>query len=427
MTFTVRAAREGGWFAFVADGRMLVAAAADDAFVTAAWSAVQGPDGFRAALDVLTGRGLTATPAFVLADWGAEPRVIVRGEVSVTVTDADGNRELSAAGVATWIEQAVPGATALNVTVPGAVDASAPALPLVSGVAFVASVVCGSAPATMVPPDAVAKPVESAAATPPPAAVRTAVPAREPAAAPAPATAVATPEPAASVPEPTSPPTRSSTQAAPRASAPIESTLAALPEQDAATAAEPASDNGYDYLFGETMYRSVSDAAVHAVEVEAEADAESTPEPNSGDHDGHTVLTSDLAKLRGRRKPRGRASAKPAAAADLVVVVSTTGAREPLTQPILVGRSPTVSQVPGGSLPRILAVDNNDHDVSRNHAQLALEGGTPVVTDLHSRNGTTIVMPGKKPQKLRAGEPTTVLVGTVVDFGGGLTLTIEEA
>jgi hypothetical protein len=49
-----------------------------------------------------------------------------------------------------------------------------------------------------------------------------------------------------------------------------------------------------------------------------------------------------------------------------------------------------------------------------------------VVTDLHSKNGTSVLLPGKSAQKLRPGEPTSVIVGTVVDLGGGLTLTVDE-
>jgi len=59
--------------------------------------------------------------------------------------------------------------------------------------------------------------------------------------------------------------------------------------------------------------------------------------------------------------------------------------------------------------------------------QFAVEGGTVVVTDLHSRNGTTIALPGKPPQLLRQGESTSVLVDTVVDLGGGVTITVGHA
>lgn len=398
MTFTVGAAREGGWLAFADGGRLLAVASDDQAFVDAAWAALREGTGLGAVLDVLTGRGLTATPSFVLADWGGDPRVIVRGDAAVTVGDDAGERVLSAAGAATWVEQHVPGATGLRVTIPGAVEADAPALPLESGVALAAVVACGPAAAVRSEPDSAAA---ATRAPTPAAAVPGATVRPEP-------DAVAAAEPAAVA----------------DAGRAVERTLAALPEQDAPEQLQDA-EHGYDYLFGATVMRSVSDAAVHTPDPD-EPDAE--PAAVAGDHDGSTVLTTDIAKLRGRRKPGGRAAASTTEAAQrLAVVVSSTGAREPLDQPLLVGRSPSVSQVPGGKLPRLLIVDNDDHDISRNHAQVALEGGTPVVTDLHSRNGTTIVLPGKAPQKLRAGEPTTVLVGTVIDLGGGLTLTIEEA
>jgi pSer/pThr/pTyr-binding forkhead associated (FHA) protein len=109
-----------------------------------------------------------------------------------------------------------------------------------------------------------------------------------------------------------------------------------------------------------------------------------------------------------------------------VLVVSTTGARESLSQPILVGRSPSVSKVSAGQIPKLITITGNDQDISRNHVQFAVEGGTVVVTDLHSKNGTSIVLPGKDPQKLRAGEPTAVIVGTVIDLGSGITLTVDD-
>ena len=55
-----------------------------------------------------------------------------------------------------------------------------------------------------------------------------------------------------------------------------------------------------------------------------------------------------------------------------------------------------------------------------------MEGDSIVVTDLHSRNGTHVILPGKSPQKLRQGEPTAVIVGTVIDLGGGVVFTVSE-
>ena len=65
-------------------------------------------------------------------------------------------------------------------------------------------------------------------------------------------------------------------------------------------------------------------------------------------------------------------------------------------------------------------------DISRNHVRISLEGGVIVVTDLHSRNGTDVTLPERPKQRLRGGEPTAVLPGTVVDLGDGITLTIRK-
>ena len=100
------------------------------------------------------------------------------------------------------------------------------------------------------------------------------------------------------------------------------------------------------------------------------------------------------------------------------------GALEPIGHELVLGRAPSVSKVSGGRLPRLVTIGYGDPDISRSHVRLALEGGTVVITDLHSRNGTLVVAPGKPPVKLRAGEPTPVLIGTVVDLGGGCTLQV---
>ena len=379
MSHEVLPAAAGGWLGFVSGPRALVVASASEDFIASAWAAIARDDAFQALLDLLTSHGLAATPAFVLVDWdpGADARVIVRGAAAVTVTDAAGATPLSGAGISTWVERTLPGVTALELTVPGATAAGSGYLPLAAGVALLAGLRMG--------------------------AVAPALP---------PATAAAKPAPVAEKLEKPKPPVD------------VDATMVVQPERDEAkTEIIPKVEGDYDYLFGDTMYRSVSDAAVHEPGEEVST---TTEEPLSGDHDGETVLTSDIAKLRTPRKTRTASLTKPLPAVKLVLVVSTTGAREPLSQPVLVGRSPSVSKVSGGALPRLLTLGSIDQDISRNHAQFALEGDTVVVTDLHSRNGTSIVLPGKEPQKLRAGEPTSVIVGTVVDLGGGLTLTIEE-
>ncbi|TPW98629.1 FHA domain-containing protein, partial [Schumannella luteola] len=162
---------------------------------------------------------------------------------------------------------------------------------------------------------------------------------------------------------------------------------------------------------------------VRAPEPAEEEDAPPA-ETVDGDHDGSTVLASSITRTGRPRRPRGDGPALPAAPA--LAVVLPSGIREPLDPAIVLGRSPSVSGVPGRQLPRLVTITAGDQDISRSHLRIAVEGGTVVVTDLHSRNGTSVVLPNGESQKLRGGEPTPVIVGTVIDLGGGVELTVEE-
>ena len=376
---TFQPAETGGWLAIAAGPRVLVVEPSAHESVPELWSSLRRDDAVAAAIGILAHNGFAATPAFALIEWDDSVlRSVVRGSVELTVFEPSGEHVQNGEGVSTWTERSFPGAHGVRLAIRGAVELSGMStLPLVEGVAVVSG-------CTITLPGADARPTIESAATP-----------------------------------------LASTGVS-------EVTVAGVPDDTAATSGgqtQPSeSGTGYDYLFGDTVFRSVSGAAVQ------EADAESTEADNAGasaterdgDHDGHTVLTADIAKLKAGRTPAATRQGTSEPADPRIVLALSTGSKESLDQPILVGRSPSVSKVPGAKMPRLVTVGGADQDISRNHATIALEGGTVVVTDLHSRNGTLIVLPGKDPQKLRAGEPTAVLVGTVVDLGGGITLTIGE-
>lgn len=394
MTVHFTPAVSGGWIALTSGETLLVIGApADQTTVDALWDALVATGGFQRVLDVLTDKGLAATPPFALFDGSALClRIIVRGPVTATVADAKGTHRLDASGVTTWLEQTLTEVSSAIVDVTAAVAAEGVVqLPLGLGAAWVSALELRFVTSAA----GMSKPAQPVVASPASASV-----------------SALEIDPEATVTE-----------------APTECIDA--PEAKSDTPAV-----GYDYLFGATMFRDVAGAAVQEALVEEEVPVEEdvpveeeVPADRAGDHDGHTVLTSDIAKLRAERaaKRGGDTPPEPAAPVPEVFLVLSGGSREPLTQPILVGRSPSVSQVSGGQMPRLLTVGTPDQDISRTHVRFVLEGGTVVVTDLHSRNGTLVVLPGKEPQRLRAGEPTSVIVGTVVDLGGGITLTVEEA
>lgn len=361
------------WLAIADGARLLLVHPDAGARVDALWSAVC--EGAQPVLDELTRQGITATPSFALLGWTVDGslRVIVRGPVWVTVSAPAGDIALDGTAVSTWTEQLIAGATSFDVTVDAAAVPVPLALPLKSGVVFASRVVSFVGPAA-------------------PTTVPSVVPSVRP--------------------EPVS-----------------EATIAEFPAAVTPTdAAETPADDGYDYLFGATMFRNVAAAAVRDPEEgAADAAAESPADQGAavGDHDGMTIMTGDLKKLRGNRATATPVAPVVVEEAPILYLELSTGGRETLSQPVLVGRAPTATKVSGGSLPKLVTIPG-DKDISRNHAKFTVEGGTVVVTDLHSRNGTMVSLPGKPLQQLRQGEPTSVIVGTVVDLGGGVTLTVCE-
>lgn len=413
MTHRYTAASDG-WLAFITPARQLfVAGTPDAATIDRLWTRIRDERGPAGVLETLAADGLFATPPFAfveLGDGGVD--VIVRGDAVVRA----GAEQVSGSGATTWIERRLPGGS-VGVTLAGSGSLE---LPIEAGVVRAAAFATGSASP---------RPAAVAASAPAP------VSSPQPASAPTPVPAYIDVPPDATIPlaqfiaeE------EARARAAEEASAAhvSEETVAELPEastaatspQADATSAESAAD-GYDYLFGETVYHSVQDAAVRAEEpAEEEAPAAAAEQPAEGDHDGSTVLASSITRTGRTRRPKGSTQAAPVAPA--IAVVLPGGAREVLDAALVLGRSPSVSGVPGGQLPRLVTLSSGDQDISRSHVRIALEGGTVVVTDLHSRNGTTIVLPSGETQKLRGGEPTPVIVGTVVDLGGGVELRVEE-
>ena len=425
-------APSGHWLLAATGRRLLVVAAPDDReSVERTWAVVTESTGIQAVLDHLASNGLSATPPFALIEWSGElessaatAQVIVRGGASVSVDSEGATVVIDGASATTWVERSLAGVASLSVslTIAGA-DATAPAdLPIISGVAWVdaVAVTAGGATAPFVP-------AAPAAVTPP---------------------AVTTPPVAPAAPQLVSPPSApivvpvSADSASEIEDATIaEFTVTSVPEPEEPAAEEAAaladdasvdtSATGYDSLFEETLVRSLEEAAARPEE--AEEAAESAPiasQGSAGDHDGMTMMGADFAALReARKKAREAGGAKPAPSVHKgpsYHLEISTGSNEPLGQTVLVGRAPSVSKISGGQIPRLVTLTGNE-DISRNHAQFTIEGDTVVVTDLHSRNGTIVTLPGRSPQQLRAGEPTSVLADTVVDLGGGVTLTVRES
>lgn len=420
--FQVQLTAAGEWAVVAAGGRALLVAAPDRDRLLRLHAAVR--TGFAETLDALVADGLSRTPAFALLDASAPaaPLLAVRGRASASVAEAGGDRAVQASAVSSWLETQLAGARSVRLG-----EGGGSGLPLADGVVWADGV-------TWLAEDAETEAAEEPLVTPVSRGSRETEPVEV--LAPAEAEAEAEAEAAEVI-------IADPTIADPSLGEAIGAEPAApdAPAPDAPAADAPAPDtpsSGYDHLFGATMVRSVEDAAVRPADAEAAADApgridlpgfitDSFPPAASraGDHDGLTVMSGDLPPRpeAPSAEPQPEPAAAPPASPRYELLLSD-GRREDLGTAVVVGRAPSASAVPSLRGARPVTLTGAEDDISRSHVAVAVEGDSVVVTDLHSRNGTLIVLPGKAPQKLRSGEPTTVVAGTVIDLGSGATLTV---
>ena len=380
-------ARDSKWHGMVAGSCVLVVERSlGEERLRDLWVAVHDGNGVQSILDALTRGGISTTPAFALASipekFGTVPSsisLIVRGSLSVSVMSSTESVQISGEGVSTWTELTVPDALGVEIGSHELAnhsnvvqdtyflnDGSAPVEWLGAGSRSMADSEpdVRSAVVSVMPPLTTPAPIDGSRGVEQP------------------------PDLGVTITDPTF--------------------------VSAATATEPG--GGYDFLFGETVVRTVEGAAVR--------DEQSTPTV-SGDHDGRTAIGLSAAERRAARQARAK-PATPAAVAPAFFLTFSTGEREPLDQTVIIGRAPSASKVSATSVPRLVTVGGPDQDISRNHVQVTLEGGTVLVTDLHSRNGTMVTLPGRPPQQLRGGQPTAVITGAMVDLGSDVTFTVGE-
>ncbi|MRG58744.1 FHA domain-containing protein [Agromyces sp. CFH 90414] len=432
------------WIGVVRRGRVLMVPSASSPLIEALWEAVAATEPVPAVLEVMTRDGIQDAPQFALAvPVGAtEVHAVVRGGFRVRGS----GEAMTGARVSTWSEHVLETDGSFEVVAPFARAAGA-GWRLVEGVVATGCVRVGERAATASPAagaagsDATGSEATGAAdATP---AAKTASEPDAPAAA---AEALPEPEAAAEAVKPTG--AAPAVAAAPSADAPAGGKPPAANQTSAnpPAAVAPVTAPVEATLIPEQTLLSVDDEVEDRTVVIARGAKPAPVADDSLEEDG-TIALPSIQRL---RRERGTASgggaktidaaAMPAATSSASAPTSSPGAastpsihlalpgqaREALTGEIVLGRSPGVTRAVGGRLPRLVTIGAGDPDISRSHVKVGLHGGTVVVTDLDSRNGTVIIQPGRPPVRLRAGEDTPVLVGTVIDLGGGWSVKVEE-
>lgn len=193
---------------------------------------------------------------------------------------------------------------------------------------------------------------------------------------------------------------------------------------------------------------------------------ETPARPAEGDHDGQTVLKSEL-RAAPDQPPAVSGSAPgggPLAGGPLVLArvcaaghanpptngqCSTCGSPLPdvavqvprprlgqvrlstgevigLEESLVIGRQPSVSRVQGGAMPRLVQVASPGGDISRSHIEVRLEGWHVMLCDLKATNGTVLVREGQPPRRLAQNEMAIVLDGDIAELGDDVSLRFEE-
>jgi len=465
----------GTWFGAVsAQGVALLPADLDLDLVEGVWERLGRGKGLGGVLEALTGAfgtSLSAIPPFAVVLGTAEQaRLAVRGPLTVSVRVRAGDPVVvSGLGVTTWSERVIDEPLEIELLVDGAPPVER-WFPLADGVALVSGIrlplaiapVTGEVPRVVPAPAAASAPVFPASAPP-------SAPVVAPAAVPVPEPSAPAADAPASVPGPVAP----APAPAPRAEPDVADADSAVPDeiqhetqheapQDgadgetwlppvetagpeiisslppaSAPVPPPAEVDEYDHLWGATVVKPVSDAAVRP---DPEPDSDTTSAPVGvpelpplptgtgdlpGDHDGETISFEQAQALRGESAgaPAAAPLERPTVAHGSIVL--STGREVELDRSVVIGRRPRAVRVTGGILPHLIAVDSPQQDISRSHVEIRTEGDTVLVVDLDTTNGTVLIREGAPPVRLHPGEPTIVIDGDIVDLGDDITVTFR--
>jgi FHA domain-containing protein len=96
-----------------------------------------------------------------------------------------------------------------------------------------------------------------------------------------------------------------------------------------------------------------------------------------------------------------------------------------LDRGVILGRAPELPSGDERDRPNVLRLISPENDISRNHAEVVLDGWHVYVRDLGSTNGTVITLPGQQPTRLREDDMHPIEPGTTVSLADEVTFTYE--
>lgn len=105
----------------------------------------------------------------------------------------------------------------------------------------------------------------------------------------------------------------------------------------------------------------------------------------------------------------------------LGVIVVPSGDRIPVDKGIVIGRAPIAA---AGSEQQTITISFSG-EISRQHAEITVEGWNVYVRDLNTTNGTSVTAPDRVTVQLRSGENYLVEPGSEIDLADVVTLRFE--
>ena len=109
----------------------------------------------------------------------------------------------------------------------------------------------------------------------------------------------------------------------------------------------------------------------------------------------------------------------------LGVLRLSTGDVISLDRGVIMGRKPPQAEFDGEERLHSVKLPGHDDGISRVHLKVTLDGWRVMITDLQSRNGTLITLPGRDPEPARATCPMQIQPGTVVTLADGIHFRFE--
>jgi hypothetical protein len=370
------------------------------------WELAQGGD--LAVLDVvgtLAGGDLARLSDFALVLLEGVPRALVRGEGIAIVTTRSSEERWAAADVSTWAERRLP-SDVISVTLTWK-DAAQVSLPIVEGVVPAAAVCVPLGSAPVVPDAPVSEPSPTVELVGEPDLVMAPEPKVEP-----------------------------ELQVEPQVESRVESQVERDPQVDREPLVEPEPPEArsretvvdpvgesYDALFGASVARRPEDAAVRPLEEEqvASEPADLATDPEL-EHDGMTIAgrsRQDLVVARPLVSQAPSAHMRVSARLEL-----SDGRIFTLDRPVYVGRAPEALGASIDALPQLVTVDSPEHEISRTHVQVRLEGEDVLVRDVSS-NGTLLTRPGQEPERLPAQRDTLLTHGSQLLLGDDVSISVS--